>query len=116
MFALVHNSLPQSYCDVADKYPPVPVVVPVVVVVSVVVVPVVVLAASTARLLLLTHGATILLEANAVNTYLAVGQSVSGTGIQAGSTITEIKVNGLNATTAICKITLSLPVTGLTTS
>jgi hypothetical protein len=62
------------------------------------------------------NGATILLEANAVNTYLAVGQSVSGTGIQAGSTITEIKVNGLNATTAICKITLSLPVTGLTTS
>ena len=62
------------------------------------------------------NGATILLEANAVNTNLAVGQSVSGTGIQAGSIITEIKVNGLTASTAVCKITLSLPVTGLTTS
>lgn len=61
-------------------------------------------------------GSTVVLEAHANNANLSIGQGVSGTGIQAGSTITGLVFNSGLGTNAITKVTLSLPVTGLATS
>ncbi|WP_313806815.1 T9SS type A sorting domain-containing protein [Flavobacterium sp.] len=61
-------------------------------------------------------GSTVVLEANASNANLALGQGVSGTGIQAGSTITGLVFNSNITSNALAKITLSSPVTGLGTS
>jgi hypothetical protein len=58
----------------------------------------------------------IVFAASATNTSLAVGQGVSGPGIQAGTTITNIAFTGIDSTTFNGKITLSLPVSGLGTS
>nr|WP_294936232.1 T9SS type A sorting domain-containing protein [uncultured Flavobacterium sp.] len=60
--------------------------------------------------------AAVVLEANASNPNLAVGTGVSGPGIQPGSVITAMTVNGFDSTTSLVKVTLSLPVTGLATS
>ena len=60
-------------------------------------------------------GSTVVIEANAINANLAVGEGVSGPGIQAGSTITALVFNGLGSN-FVGKITLSLPVSGLATS
>ena len=60
-------------------------------------------------------GSTVVLEANADNANLAIGQGVSGTGIQAGSTITGVVFNG-TGTNFLTKVTLSTPVSGLATS
>jgi type IX secretion system substrate protein/Ig-like domain-containing protein len=64
---------------------------------------------------MLNNVASIVIEANAANANLALGQAVSGTGIQPGSTITGLMFNGLG-TNFVGKMTLSLPVTGLGTS
>ncbi len=58
---------------------------------------------------------SVVLEANASNSNLAIGQAVSGTGIQPGSTISSLIFAGLG-TNFRCKATLNLPVLGLTTS
>ncbi len=58
----------------------------------------------------------IVLEPNASNSNLSVGTGVTGSGIQAGSVITGVVVNGFDPTTSLVKISLSLPVNGLTTS
>lgn len=57
----------------------------------------------------------VVIEANANNQNLAIGQAVSGNGIQPGTTITGLQFNGLG-TNFKGKITLSLPVSGLGTS
>lgn len=57
----------------------------------------------------------VVLEANANNQNLAVGQVVSGNGIQPGTTITGLVYNGLG-TNFMCKVSLSQPVSGLGTS
>ncbi|MES2862774.1 MAG: T9SS type A sorting domain-containing protein [Bacteroidota bacterium] len=57
----------------------------------------------------------IVLEANASNANLSLGQVVSGSGIQPGSTITGLTFSGLG-TNFQAKVTLSLPVTTLPTS
>ena len=64
------------------------------------------------------NGASALvLEAVAANSNLAVGEGISGPGIQAGTTITGIATGQtLNPLTDLVKLTLSLPVTGLATS
>jgi hypothetical protein len=60
---------------------------------------------------------SVILEAVAANANLAVGQGISGPGIQAGTTITGI-ITGqtLNNTVDLVKLNLSLPVSGLSTS
>ncbi|SEQ03010.1 Ig-like domain-containing protein [Flavobacterium urocaniciphilum] len=58
---------------------------------------------------------SVVLEANANNANLAVGQGVSGNGIQPGTTITNLLFAGLS-TNFRCKVTLSSPVSGLATS
>ena len=60
-------------------------------------------------------GSTVVLEAHADNANLSLGQGVSGTGIQAGSTITGIIFNG-SGSNFLAKVTLSNPVSGLGTS
>lgn len=57
----------------------------------------------------------VILEANASNSNLAIGQAVSGNGIQPGSTITGLTFAGLGSNFR-CKVTLSSPVSGLGTS
>ena len=57
----------------------------------------------------------VVLEANANNQNLAVGQGVSGNGIQPGTVITGLIYNG-SGTNFLTKVSLSLPVTGLGTS
>lgn len=57
----------------------------------------------------------VVLEANANNQNLAVGQGVSGNGIQPGTTITGLIYNG-SGTNFLTKVSLSLPVMGLGTS
>ena len=61
-------------------------------------------------------GSTVILEANANNANLSLGQGVSGNGIQVGSTITGLVFNSGFDSNALTKVTLSLPVTGLPTS
>jgi hypothetical protein len=58
----------------------------------------------------------IVFAANAINANLTVGQGVSGPGIQAGTTITNVAFTSFDAATSIGKITLSLPVSDLGTS
>lgn len=58
---------------------------------------------------------SIVLAVNAANANLAVGTGVSGSGIQAGSTITGVVFDS-DPTTSLVKITLSSPVTGLAPS
>lgn len=60
-------------------------------------------------------GSTVVLEANVNNANLAIGQGVSGNGIQVGSTITGVIFNG-SGTNFLTKVTLSSPVLGLATS
>ena len=59
-------------------------------------------------------GSSVVLEGNASNSNLSVGQGVSGTGIQAGTTITSI--TNVSVPGNIYKVNLSLPVLGLSVS
>ncbi|ESU28803.1 hypothetical protein FLJC2902T_14000 [Flavobacterium limnosediminis JC2902] len=65
---------------------------------------------------MLNNCSSVVLGGNAANANLSLGTGVSGSGIQAGSVITGIVFAGNNLATDIVKITLSLPVTGLSTS
>lgn len=58
---------------------------------------------------------SVVLEANVNNANLAVGQGISGNGIQPGTTITNLLFAGLSSNFR-CKVTLSSPVAGLATS
>ena len=60
---------------------------------------------------------TITLEANAANTGLAVGEGVTGNGIPAGTVITRVTSDNLiGLGSGLVLVTLSNPVTGLTTN
>lgn len=61
-------------------------------------------------------GSSVVLEANATNANLSVGQGVSGLGIQPGSMITGIVFNGNAGANYLTKVILSSPVSGLATS
>ncbi|MFN7013484.1 MAG: beta strand repeat-containing protein, partial [Bacteroidia bacterium] len=58
--------------------------------------------------------ASVVLEGNTANTNLSIGQAVSGTGIQPGTTIASI--NASTIPTNPIKVNLSLPVSGLANS
>jgi hypothetical protein len=59
-------------------------------------------------------GSSIVLQGNAANSNISVGQGVSGTGIQPGTTVTSITTTTVPGQTM--KINLSLPVSGLAVS
>jgi hypothetical protein len=59
-------------------------------------------------------GNAIVLEGNTSNSNISIGQAVSGPGVQPGTTVTAINTTTLSGQTM--KITLSLPISGLTTS
>lgn len=59
-------------------------------------------------------GSSIVLQGNTANSNISVGQGVSGTGIQPGTTVTSITTTTIPGQTM--KINLSLPVSGLAVS
>lgn len=61
-------------------------------------------------------GSTIVLTANTANANLAIGQGVTGVGIQPGSTITGLVFNSNVDQNTLTKVTLSAPISGLATS
>ncbi len=63
---------------------------------------------------MLNGASAVILEGNTANSNLSIGQGVSGTGIQAGTTITSIATSTLPGN--LYRVNLSLPVSGLGTS
>ncbi len=61
-------------------------------------------------------GTSVVVAPNANNALIAVGSSISGQGIQPGTTITSIIFAGFDAVQAPVKLNLSLPVSDLPTS